>query len=856
MDTTVSISRYLFNMLRRLMFLWVKTSVQGTLPKLPDNEVDAKKPIIYVLQNPSLSDLLVLDRECLKAGLPRPYAPLKGQYIDETHAYFFLTKAEGMIVRREKMHNAPRLQRLAKAISENDGTDVQIVPVSVFWGRQPDKEQSAFKLLFAWNYNVGNRFKKFLAVLFHGRQTLVHFNAPMSLKEIVDEGQDEERTLRKVNRILRVHFRQLHTSVNGPDLSHRRTLVGSLVEADVVRRAIEKEVEEKGVSQEKAYLRAKKYANEIVSDYSHPVVRFMDILLTWFWNKIYNGVEVNHIEPVRDMAKDHEIVYLPCHRSHIDYLLLSYVLYYRGLQVPHIAAGINLNMPIVGSILRRGGAFFIRRSFKGNQLYSTVFHEYLHTLFTRGFPTEFFVEGGRSRTGRTLKPKTGMLAIMLRSYLRSHSKPIALVPVYIGYEKVLEASTYMGELRGAKKKKESPLDIFRTVAALKEDFGNAYVNFGEPMKLGEFLDIEQPGWREQDYDEEYRPQWLRKTTDNLSIEVAKRINTAAAVNPVNMVGMALLNTPRMALGEEELALLLNAMNTLVSRVPYSDHVTRVELDGQAMIKQVEVLNMVERRSDSLGDIICLDERNTVLMTYYRNNILHLLAIPSMICRLFSNCYELERNEIMNKCQTFYPFLKAELFLRWEASELEEVIEQWLSALVEVDLLIQDGDVYIRPDSSTSEFVTMTNLSRAIQQPLERYFVVISLLLRNGSGHVDAAELEKQSQEMAQRLSMLHGQNAPEFFDKTLFRYFIGELQASGFVETNENEKLTFGGNIRLMAEDSRRLLPSEIRHSIGQVTWGASGSEPVPEASVEDAVTRKAEQPEKTAQQEKKAEIP
>ena len=855
MDTTVSIGRYLFNMLRRLMFLWVKTSVQGTLPQLPDNEVDAKKPIIYVLHNRSLSDLLVLDQECVKAGLPRPYAALTGQDIQENHTYFFLTKPEGMIVRREKMYNSPRLMRLAQAVSKNEGTDVQIVPVSVFWGRQPDKEQSAFKLLFAWNYNVGSRFKKFLAVLFHGRQTLIHFNAPMSLKEIVDEGQDEERTLRKINRILRVHFRQLHTSVNGPDLSHRRTLVDSLISSDVIRRAIEKEVQEKGIKPEKAYLRARKYANEIVSDYSHPVVRFMDILLTWFWNKIYSGVEVNHIEPVRELAKDHEIVYLPCHRSHIDYLLLSYVLYYRGLQVPHIAAGINLNMPVVGSVLRRGGAFFIRRSFKGNPLYSTVFHEYLHTLFTRGFPTEFFVEGGRSRTGRTLKPKTGMLSIMLRSYLRSHSKPIALVPIYIGYEKVLEASTYMGELRGAKKKKESPLDIFRTVAALKEDFGNAFVNFGVPMKLEEFLDKEQPGWQEQEYDEEYRPDWLRQTTDNLGIEIAKRINTAAAINSVNMVGMALLNTPRMALGEEELVLLLNAMTTLMSRVPYSDHITRPDLDGQAMVKQVESLKMVERRSDSLGDIICLDERNTVLMTYYRNNILHLLAIPSMICRLFSSADQLEHSEIVKKCQNFYPYLKAELFLRWDNSELEEVVNQWLNALVDVALLTRKGDTYMRPDTSTAEFITMTILSRAIQQPLERYFVVISLLLRNGSGNVDAVELEKQSQEMSQRLSMLHGQNAPEFFDKTLFRYFIDELKAGGLVEADEAGHLTFGEQIAAMAEDSRRLLPSEIRHSIGQVTWANSADEPEAPAEEPASSDESSTKPEE-ARKEKETEAP
>src|SRR5690606_39327280 len=124
--------------------------------------------------------------------------------------------------------------------------------------------------------------------------------------------------------------------------------------------------------------------------------------------------------------------------------------------------GINLNMPLIGGLLRRGGAFFMRRTFRGNPLYTAVFNEYLHTLFCRGFPVEYFVEGGRSRTGRTLQPKTGMLAITLRSFLRSSRLPIAFVPVYIGYERVLEGRTYLGELRGAAKKKESIGDMFRS----------------------------------------------------------------------------------------------------------------------------------------------------------------------------------------------------------------------------------------------------------------------------------------------------------------------------------------------------------------------------------------------------------
>ena len=142
------------------------------------------------------------------------------------------------------------------------------------------------------------------------------------------------------------------------------------------------------------------------------------MLLSWFWNKIYDGVKIHNIEGVQQIAPGHEVIYVPCHRSHIDYLLLSYLLFRNGLTRPHIAAGINLNMPVIGSLLRRGGAFFMRRTFKGNPLYTSVFNEYMHTLFTKGFPVEYFVEGGRSRTGRMLQPKTGMLAITVRSFLR------------------------------------------------------------------------------------------------------------------------------------------------------------------------------------------------------------------------------------------------------------------------------------------------------------------------------------------------------------------------------------------------------------------------------------------------------
>ena len=181
---------------------------------------------------------------------------------------------------------------------------------------------------------------------------------------------------------------------------------------------------------------------------------------------------------LHDVAKEKEVIYAPCHRSHFDYLLLGYIGYEEGLQLPHIAAGINLNMPIVGPILRRGGAFFLRRSFRGNRLYAAVFDAYLHQVLVRGHSIEYFVEGGRSRTGRLLEPKAGMLAMTVRSYIKDPKRPVVFVPIYFGYEKLIEGDSFISELGGGEKKSESLFGLIRSLKALRENFGSVYVNIG------------------------------------------------------------------------------------------------------------------------------------------------------------------------------------------------------------------------------------------------------------------------------------------------------------------------------------------------------------------------------------------
>lgn len=814
--TRSPLRRLIFGALRRLLYLWVRSETinQSSLTL----KLDRSRPVFYALPSPALTDLVVLDHECTKAGLPRPVLPVAVGPLQEPAAFFYLTPDPDWLGRHDKRGAPPTLERLVAAVSQHAEEDAQIIPVSVFWGQTPASESSPWKLLFADSWAVTGRLRRLLTVLILGRKTRVQFSAPIHLRELVQHNKGHERTVRMAQRLMRVHFRNLKTAVIGPDISHRRNLVKGLIHAPQVRQAIVEEAQRENLPLAKAEAQALRYGNEIASDYTYTAIRFLEVVLSWFWNKIYDGIKVNHIEQVQGIAPGHEVIYVPCHRSHIDYLLLSYLLFRNGLTPPHVAAGINLNMPLVGNLLRRGGAFFMRRTFKGNPLYTAVFNEYLHTLYTKGFPVEYFVEGGRSRTGRMLQPRTGMLAITLRSFLRSSRTPIVFVPVYIGYERVLEGRTYLGELRGASKKKESIFDIFKVFGALRQRFGQVYVNFGEPIRLAGFLDQQQPGWREQDHGPQYRPAWLNATTTRLGETVARHLNEAAAINPVNLVALALLSTSRLALDERALTRVLDLYLALLRQVPYSPHTTLPDGDGQALIEHVRGMNLVAEQKDALGRIVYLDEGNAVLMTYYRNNVLHIFALPALLASFFLSSSRMSRELLGQYVHALYPYLQAELFLRWTPEQLDAVIDQWLAALVEQGLLRQDNAIYIRPAPSSRQFVLLTLLARTITQTLQRFYMATSLLLNSGQNSLSAEELEDLCVMMAQRLSILHGLNAPEFFDKTLFRHFIQTLVEQGVLHADAQGKLGYRNKLGELAEGvAKRVLSAELRLSIRQV---------------------------------------
>ncbi|HEY1724168.1 MAG TPA: glycerol-3-phosphate 1-O-acyltransferase PlsB [Steroidobacteraceae bacterium] len=808
-------------LLRRVLALWVRATLRpdDAAARLGGRTV----PICYVLERGSPGDQAVLQNICLRERLPRPGRRLLARQLRNARSVFALTRSVGLWRSRLDRRPPSSLLAMIDALQRDPTLDVSLVPAAVYWGRAPSKERSLIQLLLAEDWVIGSRVRRFFTVLFNGRSTTVQLGEPVSLRKQIEADADTAVNGRRVARSLRGQFARLRTARIGPDLSHRRTIVTAVLRTRAVRAAVAQEVSERRKrSRREVLLEARRYANEIAANYSPVFITLMSLALRSLWNRVYDGIEFQHVDTLQQVAEGNEIVYVPCHRSHMDYLLLSYAIYERGYAVPHIAAGLNLNLPIVGRFLRKGGAFFIRRSFRGNALYTVVFMKYLAEIMARGHPIEYFIEGGRSRTGRLRPPMTGMLAMTVRSYLHEPRRPVVFVPVYFGYERIVEGPTYIGELSGQPKQKESVFGLLRTLGKLRQRFGNVHVNFGEPIHLDALLDRQAPDWRTAEFDDQNRLPWVNKLVDGLAHSIMCNINSAATVTPINLLALVLLATPRQAMLEVDLLRMLETMVAVLAAIPYADRVTVTGNSAPQMIDYGVALNVITRERNRAGDLVRMSPEHAVLATYYRNNVLHLFAMPSLIACCFLANAVMRTEDVQRLASRIYPYVAAELFMRWNEDELQDIVGHALAALAQLGLLEghADGLTWRRPSPSSEAAMQLSLLAQTTIQTIERYYLAIALLVRAGSGEITQQLLEERCHLMAQRMTMLYGFNSPEFFDPSLFENFIDLLRAREVVQTDEAGRLQFDEVLIRVAADAQLVLSEQIRHSILQVTHG------------------------------------
>ncbi|MGF1769112.1 glycerol-3-phosphate 1-O-acyltransferase PlsB [Enterovibrio makurazakiensis] len=777
-----------------------------SIPSDPINQLgfDLTRPMVYVLPFRSHTDLLTLRNICLQLGLPDPLEPLElgGKSLPR---YVFISEGKRMFkqgdpVPEESIELFTELLELHKRDSE---LDIQLIPASVVWDRSPGNESRPV----AASLQAMNGLQKCYTILTLGRDSMVRLSNPVSLRFMADKHGTDTTIANKLARVAKIHFSRQKMAASGPGLPDRQLLFKRLLASKAIDKVVQDEAASRDVPVEKVRKEAIDMMEEIAADFSPSMIRYADRLLTWLWNKLYQGININNAERVRKLAQDgHEIVYVPCHRSHMDYVLLSYTLYKEGLVPPHIAAGVNLNFFPAGPIFRRGGAFFLRRTFKGNRLYSTVFREYLAELFAKGYSVEYFSEGGRSRTGRLLPAKTGMLAMTIQAMLRGLKRPVTLVPVYIGYEHVMEVSTYAKELQGKRKEKESFGQVVGILRKLR-NYGKGYVNFGEPIQVNHFLNEKAPNWHKDiDPIEPQRPSWLNPVVNELADRMMTQINDAAAANALTLCATALLASRQRALSREALEEQLNIYLELLRQVPYSSTSTVPEDTAQQLVEHALSLNKFVVEKDSLGEVISLDRHQSILMTYYRNNIIHLFAIPSLIAQMLVFKTSVKREALLETVRQLYPLLKSELFMSFDDEALESYVDAVIIELERQSLLTIDGDTLQRASGKLNQ---LQLLGRTIAETLQRYAITITLFCHEPD--VSKSDLEQQSQMMAQRLSRLHGINAPEFFDKGVFSTLVDSLRAEGYLNDEGHAKEE---HIEALQESVLGLISPEVQLTI------------------------------------------
>lgn len=437
------------------------------------------------------------------------------------------------------------LLRLIRA-QRSTAEPIFVIPLLLVWEKRPDPRRAGFLDDIFGTVQAPGFFRKTLNYIQTVWQTFFKLGQPMvqvstgiNLQEFVREypnagSADASELLRDR---LDEHIRQERQVILGPTGVPRETIYKELMLRPEVMQAIQQVARAENISEEQVRKRALAQFNEIAAEPSLLMLKIFSSVLSLIWYRIYDGFEVDQqgLDEVRAAAKSSAIVLVPSHKSHIDYLVLSYVFYQYGLIPPHIAAGVNLSFWPMGWIFRRAGAFFLRRSFKGDDLYPVIFREYLIRLMEERYPIEFFIEGTRSRTGKLIKPRYGMLDMMIRAYISGRIESLKFVPISVGYEKIIEERSYRREVLGEEKEKESLTGLLKTPKLLASKYGRLYVEFDKPIDLGEYLD--KYGITRHYTDD--------AEIDRLTVRLAHRIiydiNGVTTVSPTALVATVLLN---------------------------------------------------------------------------------------------------------------------------------------------------------------------------------------------------------------------------------------------------------------------------------------------------------------------------
>jgi glycerol-3-phosphate O-acyltransferase len=509
---------------------------------------------------------------------------------------------------------------------------IHLVPLAIFWRKGP-RSRRRFLNLFYGAQTRPSDLAKVTSFVTTYRDLAVKVGESIDLRAFIADrrAQGEYAVARMVRRSILMFLYREEKVVEGPTLQPRGKIQEIVLADPGVEQAIRRRAEERGIPVPAARGDAQEMFVEIAAHMSSTFLAILNFFVSAIIRRLFASIEVSGIEKVADYAKRHPLVLLPSHRSYFDFLIVSSLFYANYLIPPHIAARENMAFGPFGYLFRRAGAFFLRRSFD-DPLYKEVFRSYIGYLVSTGVTQEFFIEGGRSRTGKTLAPRLGMLSWDVDAFLATARRDLFFVPIAITYERLVEEGAMVEELEGGRKRDESVLGLVRARKFLQRRFGSVFVNFGEPISLAEALGPRRAAFAKDESSE--REAEKRAFVERLGHRIVERINWAVVPNATSIAACALLGERTRGLRRRDLATRMQEIVDLLrlQDVRFTPALLHDVGEFHESIASLLRSDLIRSTPDPRGEILYFEERDRRVLDFYRNAIVHFVVAPSFLAR--------------------------------------------------------------------------------------------------------------------------------------------------------------------------------------------------------------------------------
>lgn len=566
-------------------------------------------------------------------------------------------------------------------------------------------------------------------------------------RDILDERRDGASDLQYV----------LRTRIDVPSFKDYRARSPSLIKQHVlsserVNYRIEKICEEQNVPYSVVLAEASSILDEMAHDISMAAIRGFAFALIKVFKALFSRVYVNDegVQKLRECIAEYPVVLMPSHRSYLDFLLVSYILYDHDLPLPVIAAAMDFKgMKFFGWLLRKSGAFYIRRTFGSDLLYWAVFTEYVQTQLRNGdYPLEFFVEGTRSRTAKSYLPKIGMLSASLESYFKAEVPDIMFVPISISYERIIEETLYAYELLGIPKPKESASGVWKAKSVLSEDFGSVHFHISDPISIRKFADGKIDRTRhalEPRYINNLPPEEI-KVIRSLSYHILRCQQKHMVISPWSLIAAVLMQNPdgiSMTQLLREVDWLKRQAYNLAAYIDWpgnasADSVVRHYLNvfkhlvkiGEGGIIEICMTPYQDKGRSSvsrthMSDTVLHNAAVMITLSTYRNQLMHIFQHTAIVALSVNSCHHttIHIDDLYKKYSFLESMLKCDFI--FAPGESKATFDSAVLTLCNSGVLAMQGNRVLVQDSINKH---TSFLSHMFEPFLLTYWVLCHYLL--------------------------------------------------------------------------------------------------------------------------------